>query len=366
MEDYGNRLYAVHNNEKSASSSVNHPPRSPDIFSPEFLRQQQDFERFWLFMLKGGLDKPTRDGIGRTSARYILQQVGPSVFADGRIPLDERDRPTVKNLQKKGYSAVPNVFSDAEIEEIKAYFQTIPASISGGHTEGHVLLKDVPPEAGFAHFHGKDVCGCPPIYRVLHDERLISLASAYLGAPATIGITTVWWSYPAPGGAEGMQMFHHDRGDFRSCNLFVYLTDVTAGTGPHAFVERTHDMEVLLPLMSQRLGATPEMFHKFWRWMEQHRKTDEEVRHFFPENEVLFFSGPQGTSFFEDTRGLHKGTRPQTGPRFAFEIFYSVLPKLNEEVAPRRRADLKLPAGLETDTSKLSPLVRYATRQYLV
>ena len=100
--------------------------------------------------------------------------------------------------------------------------------------------------------------------------------------------------------------------------------------------------------------------------MEQHRKTDEEVRRFFPENEVLSFTGPKGMSFFEDTRGLHKGTRPVTGPRFAFEIFYSVMPKMNEVIKPLRRADLKLPAGLEADTSKLSPLVRYATRQYLV
>ncbi len=345
---------------------MNNPSRGFDIFSPEFLRRQQDFENFWLFMMKGGLDKAARDSIGRASAAFISQKVGPSLFADGRIPLDERDRPTVKNLQKKGYAPVPNIFSDAEIEEIGAYVQTIPAAVSGGVPESHALLKDVPPAAGFAHFHGAAVCGCPPIYRALHDERLISLASAYLGAPATIGITTAWWSYPAPGGAEGMQMFHHDRGDFRSCNLFVYLSDVAAGTGPHSFVEHTHDMEVLLPLMSQRLGSNPEMFHKFWRWMEQHRKTDDEVRLFFPENEVLSFTGPKGKSFFEDTRGLHKGTRPQTGPRFVFEIFYSVLPKFNEVAKPQRRADLRLPAGLETDSSKLSPLVRYATRQYLV
>jgi hypothetical protein len=148
--------------------------------------------------------------------------------------------------------------------------------------------------------------------------------------------------------------------------LFVYLTDVDAGTGPHAFVERTHEIDILRQVAAQRFANHPDALNAFWRWMEQHRKTDEEVLRFFPKEEVISFVGPKGTSFFEDTRGLHKGTRPSTGPRLAFEIFYSVLPKFNEVLNPVRRADLKLPAGMETDTAKLSPLVRYATRQYLI
>jgi hypothetical protein len=349
---------------KGARESVSTPTYPSEVFRPDYLRRGTDFEALWLYLLKGGLDKPTRDSIGRASAGFISQRVMPALA--GGISLDERDRPAFKTLRKKGWSPVANVFSDAEIAEIDHYFRAIPASVSGGGCEGHVLLKDVPPAASFAHFHGTVVCGCPPIYRVLHDERLISLASAYLGAPATIGISTVWWSYPAPGGAEGMQMFHHDRGDFRSCNLFVYLSDVDAGTGPHAFVEQTHEMEVLLPLISQRFGSDPEGFHAFWKWMEQHRKTDADVARFFAAENIKSFTGPKGTSFFEDTRGLHKGTRPTAGPRFAFEIFYSVLPKFNEVANPLRRADLDLPQGLEKDSDKLPPLVRYATRQYLV
>lgn len=340
--------------------------QSNTIFNPDFLHRRQDFQSLWLYLLKGGLDKQARDALGLSSATYIARTVGGQLLGNGAVPFDERDRPALKGLQRKGYAPVPNVFSDAEIAEIHEYFRGVPGAISGGGAEGHRMLKDVPPNAGFIHFHAATACACPPIYRLLHDERLISLASAYLGAPATISLCTAWWSYPAPGGAEGMQMFHHDRGDFRSCNLFVYLTDVNEGTGPHAFVERTHEMNVLLPLISQRFGAQPEAFQKFWQWMEQHRKTDAEVLERFPQEEVKWFTGPKGTSFFEDTRGLHKGTRPTTGPRFAFEIFYSVLPKFNEEVAPRRRSELKLPPGLETDTAKLSPLVRYATRQILV
>ncbi len=345
---------------------MTNPAPPADIFDPAFLRRQQEFEKFWLYLLKGGLDKPARDALGKASAGFVARSVGAQLFGGGPIPFDQRDRPAIKSLVKAGYAPVPNVFTDAEIDEIHAYFRDVPGALSGGGAEGHALVKDVPPNAGFLHFHAAAACACPPIYRLLHDERLIGLASAYLGAPATIGLCTAWWSYPAPGGAEGMQMFHHDRGDFRSCNLFVYLTDVSEGSGPHAFVERTHEMDILMPLMAQRFADKPEVFQKFWQWMEQHRKTDAEVLELFPREEVKVFTGPRGTSFFEDTRGLHKGTRPQTAPRFVFEIFYSVLPKMNEDVAPRRRSELKMPAGLETDTARLPPLVRYATRQMLV
>ena len=342
------------------------PDVPSDIFNPDFLRRTEEFKDFWLYLLKGALDKPSRDAIGRASAGYVAHVVGSRLFGKSGMVVDERDRATLKALRRTGYSAVENVFSAAEIDEIHHFFQNVPGHISGGVPAHDGLIKDVPADAGFIHFHAPTACACPPIYRLLHDERLISLASAYLGAPATIGLCTAWWSYPAPGGAEGMQMFHHDRGDFRSCNLFVYLTDVTEGTGPHAFVERTHEMEILAPLLAQRFGADSDSLQRVRQWMEQHRKTDNEVLGLFPDGEVKSFVGPKGTSFLEDTRGLHKGTRPTTGPRFAFEIFFSVLPKLNESFSPRARASLTLPAGLETDSQKLSPLVRYATRQILV
>ena len=136
-----------------------------DVFDPEFLRRMQDFEGFWLYLLKGALDKPARDALGRSSAAFVARSVGPKVFSGGQMTFDERDRPAIKALQKIGYAPVPNVFTDAEIEEIHRYFQGVPGALSGGGADGHVLLKDVPPNAGFIHFHAATACACPPIYR---------------------------------------------------------------------------------------------------------------------------------------------------------------------------------------------------------
>jgi|GEM_PF-4304265 len=332
-----------------------------EIFRPDFLQRSGDLKGLFLRLLKGGLDKPTRDTLGRVTANYVQNLVAPHL--NGQTQLDNSEAAIVQKLRSTGYVYLDNIFSDLDIAQIKAFAENELANTSGHGHVGQMRRRDITPDIGFAHYPTETVCRCPNLYRVLHDERLIKVMMDYLGAPPTIGLTTLWWSFPAPGGPEGMQMFHHDRGDFRSCNLFVYLTDVTEETGPHAFVERTHDMEILMPLAAERFGQDRNKWKMFWKWMEQHRKTDDEVKTFFLPNEIKVHTGPSGTSFLEDTRGLHKGTRPTGGARLAFEIFYAVLPKLNESIVPIDRNTIVLPPDLDGARKNLSPLVRYATRQ---
>ena len=42
----------------------------------------------------------------------------------------------------------------------------------------------------------------------------------------------------------------------------------------------------------------------------------------------------KGTSFLEDTRGLHKGLLPVGGRRLVFQLCYSLLPKYNDSFRP--------------------------------
>lgn len=342
------------------------PQQPDDVYASNFLRKTSDLEKLFLLMLKGGLNKQSRDEVGYTAARYVTNAVGPELAATASQVIEEPLRLKVKELQKTGYVYLNDVFSPHEIQNIKAYLETKKFH---GDTEGRgeskdMLLGEVTPEISFGHFHQSDILRCEQFYRVIHDPNLLRMVARYLEAPPTIGIITTWWSFPAAGPPAGMQTFHHDRGDFRSCNLFVYLTDVDQGTGPHAFIERTHNMSVLLPLVSERFGREPKKFNAFWQWMEQHRKSDDEIRMFFPEQEIRVHTGPQGTSFLEDTRGLHKGTRPTTGRRLAFEIFYAVMPKFNESITPIARDSLSFSSSIETKSEALDPLVRYATRQF--
>ena len=343
---------------------MDHAPT--DVFNPLYLRRAEDLQGFLLALLKGGLDKRARDMVGEIAAIYVTQRVGKHVLSPEGLTLDKARQKTVEALRQLGCTLIEPVFTSAEILEIETFIENKKVTFgASGFDEqgakGEALASQLPANVRFGDYKTEDICKCTPIYRILHDRALIEIATSYLGAPPTISIATMWWSRPSSLPIGGMQMFHHDRGDFRSCNLFVYLTDVTEATGPHSFVTKTHETSILNPLVTERFGGDPIMLQKFWEWMEQHRKSDEDVYNFFREDEIRIFTGPKGMSFFEDTRGLHKATAPVLGPRLAFEIVYSTLPKLNEKVNPVPRNDLLI-KNIDANSENIAPLVRYATR----
>tara|TARA_R100000808_G_scaffold3222_1_gene11562 strand:- start:3542 stop:4564 length:1023 start_codon:yes stop_codon:yes gene_type:complete len=331
-----------------------------NIFDPHFLRGSKELQHFLLSLLKGGLDKQARDAVGRAAAAYVNGSIGPHI---GQFSQEAPDKIT-HTLDQRGYAVIEPIFSDQQIKKITDFLSDKP--VLYGHTgqlengkQGEVELKDLPESTRFAHYKPEDVLQCPEISEAVLNKALITTVGHYLRAPPTISSVALWWSYPSNQEPGGMQSFHHDRGDFRSCNLFVYLTNVSEETGPHAFVAGTHDFDLLYADVMERFGGYSERFSEFWQWMQVHRKTDDDVLKYF-ENEIKVYTGPKGTSFLEDTRGLHKATIPTKGPRLAFEIVYTTLPKFNEPVLLASRlgaGNVRIGNGNAQD-----PLVKYATR----
>ncbi|MBD24915.1 MAG: hypothetical protein CMG46_07910 [Candidatus Marinimicrobia bacterium] len=341
-----------------------------DIFDPSFLRKDKDLQGLFLTLLKGGLHKQARDSVGMLAAHYVRQRTKDALASAKEPVLSDKNQQNIELLRKQGFAVIDPIFEKQDIISIesfvanlKVHFGSVGFDESGRKGEMHV--SELPPNIRFAHYQSTDICNCPAIYKAVHNEQLISTAAKYLGAPPTISSVASWWSFPSTLPVGGMQMFHHDRGDFRSCNLFVYLTDVSEVTGPHSFVTGTHEFDVLYPLAMKRFGGNSDTFQKFWRWMEVHRKSDDDISLFFKDSEIKIFTGPKGTSFLEDTRGLHKATVPISGPRLAFEIVFTVWPKFEfdglvglgkQSSLPREHLEFK------TDSQSISPLVRYATR----
>lgn len=250
------------------------------------------------------------------------------------------------------------MFSPADLDEIDAYFSGKPLAFSnaemdsGGAVKG--LLADHPPGLRFGYWPQEVVTACPAFCRAAHDPALLRVAEAYLGAPPTISILTTWWSFPSSAARGGMQNFHHDRDDFRMLKVFAYLTDTSEASGPHEFVEETHSYEALTAFM-KRQDWTDQRQQAFLDWMEVHRKQDSDVARTFPKENIRTITGPRGSTFFEDTRGLHRGLPPVSAPRHVFEICYCLAPKLNTTYAPIPRACV--PSPLEAGAA-------YATRLF--
>ncbi len=321
---------------------------SSKIFHSKYLQGEAELQNFILYLLKGGIPKQSRDAVGRAAAMFVQQKTAAFGLDVSGAKLNEANRESIESLRNEGYALANSAFPPAAIPAIEQFIESLRVNYGYiGHDEegqkGEIHLADLPPNVRFAHYRSEEICACPEIYKAVHDPRLINAMTIYLGAPPTISSVSLWWSFPSTQEAGGMQKFHHDRGDFRSCNLFVYLTDVSEDTGPHTFVPRTHSFNVLQSLALERFGRDKALYREFWQWIEIHRKSDEEILKWFHKNEIKVFTGPKGTAFFEDTRGLHKATLPISGPRLAFEIVYSTLPKYTENIVtiPREKSKLR-------------------------
>jgi hypothetical protein len=314
-----------------------------------------DGDVFLYQMLKGGVDKRTRDAIGASIATTLGQSLGVPAPT-----LNPEETEVVQRLERTGFAPVKPMFTGAELDDIDRYFSDKPITFTDGEmgtTNVAVgFLAGRPQGLRFGHWDQDVISGCPAFCRAAYDPELLRIAQAYLGAPPTVTILTVWWTFPAGDAAlGGMQHFHHDRDDFRSLKVFTYLTDTTEKTGPHEFVEETHTMAALESFMSRTNWASDQEREKFLRWIEVHRKEEKDAARFFPKENIRTITGTRGTTFFEDTRGLHRGVPPAEAPRMAFEFCYALLPKFNTQYTPIARP---------RDVPGISPVSAYSTRLF--
>jgi hypothetical protein len=116
----------------------------------------------------------------------------------------------------------------------------------------------------------------------------------------------MWWSFPFSGKAtsQAAQMFHFDMDRFKFIKFFFYLTDVTPETGPHCYIEKSH----------QRIPAPVR---------KDKRLSDDELSQYYSKYQFKEFCGKKGTILAVDTRGLHKGKPLTEDKRLLFQIQFS-------------------------------------------
>lgn len=103
--------------------------------------------------------------------------------------------------------------------------------------------------------------------------------------------------------------WHRDGEDPRYLiKLFVYLNDVSADNGAHAYVKGSHRV------------VNPGRFSKT-------RFTDEEILTTFGSEAQVVHAGPAGTVILEDTRGYHRGLPVSSGERIMFAGVYTGRPE---------------------------------------
>lgn len=164
-----------------------------------------------------------------------------------------------------------------------------------------------------AAFYFETASQCPAVTALREDEALRSIASAYLGEPAILMRTRLWWSFPATRISDGdlhlaaQNRFHFDIDGWRTLKFFFYLTPTDEGAGPHQYIRASHRRRKLRHQLTPTTGRpTPQL------------------KDFYAPDEFVTITGDAGFGFVEDPFVFHTGTLCQQRPRLMLEIGFGV------------------------------------------
>jgi len=259
-------------------------------------------------------------------------------------------------IRETGYAKLTPI-GDDRAAEMKRHFEACPVyAKSSAEAGSQIPFAEAEETLNLAHYADADILNCPHFLDIALSPLHLGIAQRFLGAIPMIITCAAWWSFARADQARDAQLFHLDLDDYRFLKLFVYLTDVDDGAGPHVYVPTTQRADTLLKARDAAPSA-PD----FDRWLGKRRKSDQEVADAFgiQPDEI---TGPAGTVFVANTRGVHKGLLPTSRNRLICQIVYGVTPQRVERHLPVIRS--------ETDTPNISPRCveppfDYVTQLYL-
>lgn len=172
----------------------------------------------------------------------------------------------------------------------------------------------------------------PLFQRLAFDGNVIDVVQRYLATMPVHVQTNAWWSTPASSDerarSASAQLFHQDKEFIRFVKVFIYLTDVGANNGPHAYVDGSHRSY-------QSLLGDETPFST--------RLSDEQIRRAFGTSALVPVVGQRGTVLFADTSGFHKGSPVLEGHRLLAQLEYACSLYWNP-VGPFRESSLDEPS----------------------
>ena len=212
---------------------------------------------------------------------------------------DAETQRAIKALREDGLVELPALVEPSQIDDVLAYLDTVPVA----HGASGKPVKAQSQGMASAAYDMPTILHCPHLMAAMNHPRLLDIAARFLGCKPTISGAGLRWSFPSTTGASDIQQFHRDMEDWKILRVFVYLTDVVEGCGPHQFVMGSHRT-------AGRFRLRPY--------------SDEAVDAQFGREKVVTISGPRGTAFMADMWGVHRGVPPTLKPRLLFSATYTM------------------------------------------
>jgi len=145
---------------------------------------------------------------------------------------------------------------------------------------------------------------------IAHDPEMLEVARKYLGYnDVQIDIRLFWTFSGNMSDEERIRSnqtieYHFDVHSWNFCYLHFYITDTDAESGAHQMIKKSHK--------DKKMN---------WLWGSA-KKSEEEIKNYYPKEDILTIEGKAGTGFFEDTSCYHRGVAPRKGNRLLLQIRY--------------------------------------------
>lgn len=263
-----------------------------------------------------------RTSISRAIASAIRVRHGVGSWA----PDAAQAMKVVSDLRENGVAQLDPLATPEMATKIHNYFLGKDVV---GPGDSLMNVSELPSGTRMAAYPLRTILENSDILSIVNTPLALRIATEYLGCKPTLSSVGVRWSFPGEGPGCDTQEFHRDPDDWRFLKLFVYLTDVDAGSGPHSYVKRSH----LTPGRIRACLYPPS-------YIEENYGSDA----------ICTIMGPRGTTFMADTYGIHAGNIPTQAPRLIVQIQYSLLPVYSFRYDP---PVLDMPPNLDPYVNRL-------------
>jgi hypothetical protein len=215
------------------------------------------------------------------------------------------------DLNKKGYYIFSDLLPIKDVEYLKFKI----CNLKGKYKSDYYFSKNLEyfdiksPKGTKFDYDSSQLLELKEIQDILLDKNLLKIVQNYFSSLPKIDIVSAWWSVPSTKpDHNAAQLWHFDMDRPKWLKVFIFLTDCNLNNGPHSFIEGTH----------RKNGIPYKIRSKGYVRIEDH-----DVETHYKKDKIIQFTAKKGTILLEDTIGLHKGLKLESGSRLLLQFQYS-------------------------------------------
>jgi hypothetical protein len=223
----------------------------------------------------------------------------------------ERDE-VVADLRRDGNRILPFKLAEQDIAEIKAFAFSTPAYDKNINDVIAVAPGAIPPGRPRFVWRMGDLVKLQAIKRIILNGPYCAIAQEYLGCRPLLAHVNLMLDAPCEGVFEPYQ-YHYDNDGPAFLKFFLFLTDISPGTGAHHFIVGSQGPTKPPSVARSGLYSDEQIFAVYERCRE------------------VVAQGPAGTILAEDTKGFHRGSEITRDFRLLLQLEFSILQVPTEE-----------------------------------